>query len=202
LLLIIDLSSRFPSLDFSKEGNTQKTTAALRTGGRILEKLKKFLNNFEGYFCIAAMILMSIVVFIQVVFRFIIKSSLPWSEELSRYLLVWVTFLGGAYGVRKGAHIGIEAFSLLLPKKAQKLLSIFVMILCVALCFAIFVHGISIVNTQLEKGQLSPAMRIPIGYMYAAIPVGMVVFIIRYIQEIISAIKDLVNGSPEEVKKV
>ena len=162
-------------------------------------KLKNFLNNFEGYCCIFTLAAMSIIVFIQVVARFILKSSLPWSEEASRYLLVWTAFLGGAYGVRQGAHIGIEAFAMLLPKKVQKVLNILVMIGSIVICVVIFKYGASIVSTQLSKGQLSPAMRVPMGYMYAAIPVGMVFFIIRYIQNIYDVIRDFNKEDKKEV---
>ena len=164
-----------------------------------MDKLKKFLDNFEGYCCILTLIAMTIIVFIQVVCRFILKGSLPWSEEASRYLLVWTAFLGGAYGVRQGAHIGVEAFTLLLPKKVQKVLNIIVMLASIVLCAVILKYGFSIVQTQLAKGQLSPAMRIPMGYMYAAIPIGMFFFIVRYIQDIIIEIK---NFNKEEVKEV
>ena len=141
---------------------------------------------------------MSIILFVQVVFRFVLHASLPWSEEASRYLLVWTAFIGGAYGVRRGAHIGIEAFAFLLPKKAQKVLNLFVLIVSTVVCVVILKYGIDIVSTQLAKGQLSPAMRIPMGYMYAAIPVGMVFFIIRHIEEIILEIK---NFNKVEEKK-
>lgn len=162
-------------------------------------KLKDFLDNFEGYCCIITLAAMSLVVFIQVVFRFVVKASLPWSEELSRYLLVWTAFLGGAYGVRTGAHIGVEAFALLLPKKVQKVLAIFIMLASIVLCAVIAKYGFAIVQTQLSKGQLSPAMRIPMGYMYAAIPIGMIFFIIRFVQEILVAVK---NFNKPEVKEV
>ena len=152
--------------------------------------MKKFLENFEGYCCVVFLMAMSIILFVQVVFRFVLHASLPWSEEASRYLLVWTAFIGGAYGVRRGAHIGIEAFALLLPKKAQKVLNLFVLIVSTVVCAVILKYGIDIVSTQLAKGQLSPAMRIPMGYMYAAIPVGMVFFIIRHIEEIIVEIKN------------
>ncbi len=59
-------------------------------------------------------------------------------------------------------------------------------------------YGFEIVSTQLAKGQLSPAMRIPMGYMYAAIPVGMIFFIIRYIQDIIEAIKNFNKDEKKE----
>ena len=90
--------------------------------------------------------------------------------------------------------------TLLLPKKAQKALAILVMIACTILCCFICKFGFQIVQTQLAKNQLSPAMRIPMGYMYAAIPVGMIFFIIRYVQDIIEAIRDF--NKPEEKKEV
>lgn len=163
--------------------------------------MKKVLNEFEGYICVGTLLVMSVVIFWQVVCRYVLKASLPWSEELSRYLLVWTAFIGGAYGVRLGAHIGVEAFTLLLPKKAQAALHIFVTFCLIILCAVIFRYGCTIVGTQLAKHQLSPAMRVPMGYMYAAIPVGMVFFIIRYIQSLIDAIKDFKNvGKKEEAK--
>ena len=59
-----------------------------------MKVLKKLAMNFEAYLCAIAIAVMSVVVFVQVVFRFIVKSSLPWSEELSRYLQVYIICLG------------------------------------------------------------------------------------------------------------
>lgn len=154
---------------------------------------KKFLDNFEGYVCVVMLIAMSIIVFMQVICRFILKSSLPWSEEASRYLLVWVSFLGGAYGVRRGAHLGVEAVILMLPKKLRSFVELLSMVIGIALCGIILKYGVDIVITQMNRMQYSPAMRIPMGYVYLAIPVGMVLFIIRYIQNIIDKVKALLH---------
>lgn len=155
--------------------------------------LKKFWDNFEGYVCVVLLMAMSAIIILQVFCRFVVKSSLPWSEEVARYLQVWTAFIGGAYGVRRGAHIGIEAFALLLPKKAQKILSILIILVSIFVCAVVCKYGFDIVSTQLAKGQLTPATRIPMGYMYAAIPVGMIFFIIRYIEELIFEIKNFKN---------
>lgn len=158
-----------------------------------MSRLKNFLDNFEGYCCVVALAVMSIVVFINVIFRWI-GASLRWSEELSRYLLVWVTFMGGAYGVKTYAHIGVEAFTILLPVKARKVLSIIVAICGIVLCSVILYFGIRLVNMNFQTNQLTPAMRIPIAYMYMAIPIGMACFIIRYVLNIHAAIKELLQG--------
>ena len=99
---------------------------------------------------------MSVVVFVQVVFRFIVKSSLPWSEELSRYLQVYITFFGTAYGIQTGAHLGIEAFTHLLPKGGRKVLAILVQIVSMLVCTLILKLGVDIVMSQMASGQVSP----------------------------------------------
>ena len=154
-----------------------------------MSKLRKFWDNFEGYCCVVSLAAMSIIVIMQVVFRFILRASLPWSEEVSRYLLVWTTFMGGAYAVRQGAHLGIEAFMLLLPKNIRKIVGIFVMACCAVLCVIIVRFSLDLSLLLLRRNQLSPALRIPIGYMYMALPVGMTLFAVRYIQNIVLAIK-------------
>ena len=126
-----------------------------------MKVLKKLAMNFEAYLCAIAIAVMSVVVFVQVVFRFIVKSSLPWSEELSRYLQVYITFFGTAYGIQTGAHLGIEAFTHLLPKGGRKVLAILVQIVSMLVCTLILKLGVDIVMSQMASGQVSPAMRIP-----------------------------------------
>ena len=155
-----------------------------------MSKLRKFWDNFEGYCCVVMLAAMSIIVFIQVVFRFILKASLPWSEEVTRYLLVWTTFMGGAYGVRQGSHIGVEAFMLLVPKKIRKVIGIFVMVCCLLLCVVIVKFSWDLVLLIIARKQLSPALRMPMGYAYMAVPVGMSLFVVRYIQNIALTIRN------------
>ena len=158
--------------------------------------IKKLADNFEGYCCAVMLAVMSVVVFMQVVFRFLIKSSLPWSEELSRYLLVYITYFGCAYGIKTGAHLGVEAFVLILPKTLQKLLNIVAQLGGLAVCLLIMKFGADIVMAQMQSGQLSPAMRLPMWTIYSAIPLGMAFCVIRYAIETVKAVRALT--SPEE----
>lgn len=152
---------------------------------------KKILDNFEGYCCAAMLAVMTVVVFLQVVFRFIIKASLPWSEELSRYLQVYITYFGCAYGIKTGAHLGVDAFTYLLPEKGRRVLNVIVLIGGMVICALIMKFGADIVLSQMQSGQLSPAMRIPMWSIYISIPVGMAFCVIRYLIEIVKAIKNI-----------
>ena len=164
-----------------------------------MKVLKKLAMNFEAYLCAIAIAVMSVVVFVQVVFRFIVKSSLPWSEELSRYLQVYITFFGTAYGIQTGAHLGIEAFTHLLPKGGRKVLAILVQIVSMLVCTLILKLGVDIVMSQMASGQVSPAMRIPMWVIYGAIPMGMAFCVIRYIVEIYHSVKNFNKPEDREV---
>ena len=163
-----------------------------------MKVVKKIADNFEGYCCAVMLAVMSVVVFLQVIFRFVIKASLPWSEELSRYLLVYITYFGCAYGIKTGAHLGVEAFVLILPKTVQKAINVLVQIGGLVVCVLILKFGADIVFSQMQSGQLSPAMRLPMWTIYSAIPIGMAFCVIRYAVEIVKAVQALIQPGEKE----
>ena len=70
----------------------------------------RFLNKrFEELILVPSLVFTVILVFSQVVMRYVFQSSLYWSEELARYLFVWQTWLGASLAVREASHIRIEA---------------------------------------------------------------------------------------------
>ena len=146
-----------------------------------MKKFLYFLDHIEEYLLMIMMGAMAIVVIIQVIFR-VIGSSLPWSEELSRYLAVWITFIGAALGVKRGAHVGVEALKVALPKGPRRILELFALICMVFLACVVVYYSIQIIHMQLRTGQKSPAMRIPMWRAYIGIPIGMCLVVIRCIQ--------------------
>ncbi|QNB47847.1 TRAP transporter small permease subunit [Thermanaerosceptrum fracticalcis] len=157
-------------------------------GGRYLI-IKKIYANFEEYICIALLAIMSVVVFWQVVCRFILKAALPWSEELSIYIMAWVTFLGASVGVKRGAHIGVEAMITFLPRKIQKYFTLLSYVASAIFFLMLIYFGSLIVQKQIATGQVSPAMRIPIYYAYLSIPVGSALMSLRFFEKIINELK-------------
>lgn len=147
-----------------------------------MKKILHIFDNIEEYLCGSMMAIMALVVFLQVVYRFVLKSSLPWSEEVSRYLLVWITFIGASSGVKHGSHIGVEALLLILPKKLKKFVNLGSIAICIFFCSVVSVFSLKIIAKQMELAQVSPAMQIPIWWAYLAIPVGTILMSIRYIQ--------------------
>ena len=136
---------------------------------RMLNKLSKTINGAAEWFIAICLGVMSVVVFAQVVCR-LVAGSLPWSEELSRYLMIYMVYIGTAVGIHKGNHIAVEFVMGLCPEKVQKLVEILMDILMMVAFVILCYYGMKIVNiTMMQK---SPAMQIKMGYVYFSMVLG------------------------------
>lgn len=154
----------------------------------------KFLNeHLEEFFIIPLMFLMSIIIFIQVIMRYAFQNSLVWSEELSRYMFIWLIYFAVSYTARREKHIRIDAAINLYPKKLRPYIEILSELIVLGFSVFIAVTAITVFQKITWSGQLSPAMRIPMQYVYAAPLIGFVLTAIRQLQCIIRRIKAVKN---------
>lgn len=119
---------------------------------------------------IVSMAATTVVVLIGVFCRYILASSLPWTEELSRYLLVWIGFLAAPIAMRRGAHVGMQFIKLMLPERIRYWTSLMGSGMVLVFLGFVFVQGLNLLAGV--AGQLSPAMSLPMTWAYAAIPTG------------------------------
>ncbi len=157
------------------------------------ENIEKILLSFLS-------IIMIFIVFLQVVMRYVFKNSLHWSEEIARFSLIWLVFIGISYAVKKNKHIKIDVLLMLFKSKGRILLNLVSDLLF--LLFALFVvfYGFDVSSKLLAFGQKSPANHIPMGYVYAAAPVGFGLAAIRLIQSIIQQLLTLSGKRNATVK--
>lgn len=130
-------------------------------------------------------------VFLQVIMRYVFSSSLSWSEELARYLFLWQIWLGASYAVKERKHLRIEAVQSMI-KSASGKIRFELVALFLWLVFSIFMvyKGGELVKLLFIRGQVSPAMRVPMAYAYASVPVGCLLMSIRLIAEIMTMFKE------------
>ena len=172
--------------------------AMLRKAERPMKKIIDIFNKIEEWILVILMTILALVVFLQVVFR-IFASSLPWSEELSRFITIWISFLGASYGFRYGAHIGVEAFKAWLPFRIRRIIDLLANIAVIIIAVLMMYYGYSIiVDVHLKFGQVSPAMRMPMWIAYLAIPVGYFFMVLRNIGLSVDAVKDILRGEVKE----
>ena len=149
---------------------------------KLLDKILGTIENILGVLCLTGMVGL---IFTQVVLRYVFNNALSWSEEMARYMMIWCAGFGIAAGVRVGAHIGIQAIVDALPAVPSKVVR-FVCDISI-LCIFTFLAYISIQFALSAKasGQLTPSLRFPIFYIYAALPVAFAFSIIRQLQVIV-----------------
>jgi TRAP-type C4-dicarboxylate transport system permease small subunit len=127
------------------------------------------------------MIAMVLATTAQIVFRVFFK-ALPWSEELSRYLLVWATFLGSSMAYKRGSHISITFLSDLVPLRVRAVLKILVSILSIVFFLSISYYGYMMIKTL--SFQISPGLSLRMQYVYLAIPLSLIIMTIHALADI------------------
>lgn len=131
------------------------------------------LNRWGVIVILAAMALM---VFANVALRFLTDHSILWVEEASRYLMIWLTFLGSGVVLRYGAHIGIDTLQDRFPRHAPLIRAI---VFAFLLVFFAAMVWLGLRYAILTWGQTTPVMQIPIGAVYLAMPVGFALMIVH-----------------------
>lgn len=159
-------------------------------------KVLKWLDeNFEEKLLMVSLVFTVSIIFLQVVMRYVFKNSLSWSEELARYIFLYQIWLGASYAAKKRAHLRIEILKSKFKGAGRIWFDTFAII--VWLIFTVFLayKSTSLTMFIFSRGQLSPAMRMPMGFAYASVPFGCWLMSIRLVQNILDNIKSINNGS-------
>jgi TRAP-type C4-dicarboxylate transport system permease small subunit len=142
----------------------------------MFESFDAALIRWNKRVLMAILAAMSVMVFANVVLRFLTDESIEWVEELSRYLMIWLTFLGAGIVLRYGGHIGIDNLQESLPTHAKKVrLAIFIFLLA----FFVFMFYVGIRYSLFTWEQTTPVMGIPMGVVYLAMPIGSALLIVH-----------------------
>lgn len=134
---------------------------------------------------------MSLIIAVQVFMRYVMKSSLSWSEEIARYMFIWMVYIGISYGVKKSKHIKIDAAVNIFPKATRKYLYILSDLIFLSFAAILVVKSKEVSSLIFKLGQASPATGIPMGYVYLAVPIGLSLVCIRLVQRLFYKIKNL-----------
>ncbi|CAG23380.1 TRAP transporter small permease [Photobacterium profundum] len=170
-----------------------------------ISTLTQMVNRVLVSILILFMGLMVLTVIWQVFTRFIINDPSVFTDELSRYLLIWIGILGGAYTFSVKRHLALELLASRLSYKRKQLQSIFINILIIVFTYISLVYGGSqYALTTIAHQQVSPGLSIGeykllIGYVYMVIPISGVLIIFYGLLDILESFKNInSNMSGEE----
>ena len=122
---------------------------------------------------------MFVLVFTNVITRYFFGFSLNWAEELSRYLMIWMAWLGAGLAMRGGQHVAIEFLQDRLPRTARRFTRAFVS--TVILAFLGFVAVLGYQYAAFAMDQKSVALQWPVGAIYIAVPLGALMFMLHLV---------------------
>ncbi len=131
-------------------------------------RFSSFCNRLTEHSLLGLGSLMTLVVVSQVFCRYVLNSSLFWSEELARYLLVWLTFLGAAVAYWRGMHPGVDLIYSRLGSQAKLFNRLLVHLLCLFFFFIIIRYGIEF--AYFVRLQTTPALMLPKWIIFSIIP--------------------------------
>lgn len=158
----------------------------------IFKNIEKVLRFMLSVF----MVVLVLVVFSNVMSRYFLESAIAWSEELARFLLIWVVFIGAILAYIKDEHLGLDILVTSLPYKAGRVVLIIANLLVIFALSLVTKGGYSIAMSYMDW--LSPALEVPYGYIFIIVPVCGVVMIIQTIYKMIVNIKSLTQVKQEE----
>ncbi|MDZ7761469.1 MAG: TRAP transporter small permease [Desulfovermiculus sp.] len=121
--------------------------------------------------------LMSLIIFLQVFFRFVIYVPFPWSEECARYMMVWMAMLGSVVALRWGRHIGVRILVEKIPGQGYDRFVVPLVQLCM-IAFLVILAKQGLNLTIFNVHQRSPAMEIPMLIPYLSLPAGALMMIL------------------------
>lgn len=142
----------------------------MTTIGNYIERLSDIINKFSRSFVLAVMAIMVFVVSLQVFCRYVLNSALLWPEELTIFLMSWMTFIGAAIALRGWEHIGIDFFVRKLSPKMRDVVNIVVRFSVLFFVVFLLVTGINLVITS--DHMISDALRISLIWPRLSVPVG------------------------------
>lgn len=137
------------------------------------------LNKFFGYALAFIMAFMTIIIFWQVIARYVVGSSLAWSEELSRFLMIFMIMIGASLALRENQLISVEVVPEMLRGRVKKWLTVIVHLISIIFYTVIIMFGWKV---ALSFGnQIAPGTGISMFFIYLSLPLGGVLLLLNSI---------------------
>ncbi|WP_193825203.1 TRAP transporter small permease [Oceaniglobus indicus] len=155
-----------------------------------LGTLDTWISKVESAMLALGVLLMAANTSANVIGRFVFQSSLFFSEELNRVLIILITFAGISYAARHGRHIRMSAIFDALPSRMRKVLMIVISLVTAIFMLGLAWYSLQYILTQAGRGRVLPSLQIPVWLTLVWVPVG---FFMTGVQYLLTAIKNMIE---------
>lgn len=154
---------------------------------KVLHRLSDILNKISRVAITLLLIWITIVLVLQVSARYIFSSGMFWTEEMARYAMVWVIFLGAAVVTKEKAHINVPILETIFPsfKKHFSVLQIIFFLM-----YIVIILFISWGTLQVLQYQFSANMRLPMALVYSVVPISFILILIHLLANLTEGNKE------------
>lgn len=155
-----------------------------------LARADDVLGRAEWALIGGALALTSVLLFANVVLRYVFSAPLNWAEEFTLYTMVWIVFIGGSIAVRTRGHIAIDLLPLVLSPKNRRRLAMAVCVATLAFLAVFFWTSLQHVLRVQSISQRTPVMQAPMWLAYLAMPVGTFLMGLRTAQQFVRILRE------------
>lgn len=144
--------------------------------------LTRIVHHLEEGFIALLLALMTLITFSQVVARYIFETGFGWALELTTYLFAWLVLFGVSYGIKVGAHIGIDILVRQFPHKLRRIVGLLAVLCCCAYCVILLVGAFGYISKLYQLGIEAQDLPIPRWIPFIMLPLGLALALLRLLQ--------------------
>jgi TRAP-type C4-dicarboxylate transport system permease small subunit len=139
----------------------------------MMNSIRHVVDTLIEYVLIFLMGLSVLNVLWQVITRFLLNNPSSYTEEIARFLLIWIGLIGAAYGIGRKIHLAIDVLRQKLPKDKKRIVNFLIHGIVLLFAFTVMIiGGIYLVILTFELRQISAALQLKLGYVYLAVPLS------------------------------
>lgn len=165
---------------------------------KTLKKLNSYIDKIEDILLTYLMIIMTSVIFIQVIMRYVFNNSFTWCEEFSVICFMWITWIGASNGVKKGTHIRILVLIDLLNDKTKNIFMLVIDVIWFLFTLMLVKYGWQMVLMANEFNRRTPALDVPMAFNYFSVLLGGTCMAIGLVSVILTRWTTLFMSKPKE----
>jgi TRAP-type C4-dicarboxylate transport system permease small subunit len=169
--------------------------------GNVIGRLELILGQINTpilavcrWLAVSILAAMTVIILASVFFRYVLDDALPWSEEIAKYLMVWLTFIAAPVAFRMGSLVSIQALPDALNGWKNELLQIIIQIIIISLMIMFIDIGIFLTKNAMI--QRASSIDFSIAYVYASMPLGAFLILLVALQYLLEASRRLLSGEP------
>lgn len=144
--------------------------------------LTRIVHHLEEGFIALLLALMVTISFVQVINRYVLGTGFTWALELVTYLFAWLVLFGVSYGIKTGAHIGIDVLVRQFPHNMRRVIGMLGVLACCAYCIIMLVGSVGYVYKLYELGIEAQDLPIPRWIPFVMLPIGLSLALLRLLQ--------------------